>query len=525
MKPLLHIALAAFISCLLASLTANGDLVDESAVCIWSTHSAHKVMEDEVAPATAPVEMSMAAARDEYEAAQLIIRASAPLEDFQVYAGHLISEEGPRISNRFIEIRQAMYVPLPHYQRTAPDPLPPLKKKIEVPSNKNLPLFFIVHVPRGAHAGHYVAPISLRWKGGRMDTRLHLQVWNFTLPRTPSCVTAFGYQKDHIAEKHGYSPSDPEAQELYIKYYDMMLDYRISPYHLPVPYEARNAWSYMEDPRLTSHVVRYPDDDKELKKIVHLLKQNKWWDKCFFYPVDEPVEKESYDRLHREAQRIKQVAPDARICTPFYCRPIFDQKKTPMDLATDDTNIWCVNSHRWDLDAGIRDGMKAMAQRGDALWWYVCCGPDRPYSNFFIDMDGMDHRMLFWQQKREGIQGLLYWSTTWWHPDPALGTGPDPWTDMATIKHINPDIYGDGSLFYPGSKVEVDGPVPSQRLLVIRDGIEDFEYLCLLEKKQGRQAVLDAIGQLVTSMTDYSKDTRQLEKVREFMARQITSVH
>ena len=40
--------------------------------------------------------------------------------------------------------------------------------------------------------------------------------------------------------------------------------------------------------------------------------------------------------------------------------------------------------------------------------------------------------------------------------------------------HVN----GDGFLLYPGKDVT---PLPSIRLEVIRDGIEDFEYLALLE--------------------------------------------
>ena len=40
---------------------------------------------------------------------------------------------------------------------------------------------------------------------------------------------------------------------------------------------------------------------------------------------------------------------------------------------------------------------------------------------------------------------------------------------------------GDGSLFYPGE----DGPLPSLRLYRTRDGIEDYDLLCLAREALG----------------------------------------
>ena len=59
-------------------------------------------------------------------------------------------------------------------------------------------------------------------------------------------------------------------------------------------------------------------------------------------------------------------------------------------------------------------------------------------------MPAMSHRMLFWQEWKYRSSGLLYWSTTYWEPAPT-GTD-DPWEDMATVKWISKDLYGDGSL-------------------------------------------------------------------------------
>ncbi len=126
-------------------------------------------------------------------------------------------------------------------------------------------------------------------------------------------------------------------------------------------------------------------------------------------------------------------------------------------------------------------------------------------------MPAMAHRMLFWHQKRENVDGLLYWSTTYWNP--ANGCD-DPWKTMQTVKDINPNIYGDGSLLYPGKPVGVDGPVGSLRLEIIRDGIEDFDYLCLADELLGPRATAGYVRRLAKSLTEYELDPGKLEKVR-----------
>jgi hypothetical protein len=42
---------------------------------------------------------------------------------------------------------------------------------------------------------------------------------------------------------------------------------------------------------------------------------------------------------------------------------------------------------------------------------------------------------------------------------------------------------GEGCLVYPGAAVGVDGPVAGLRLKAIRDSIEDYEYLAILERR------------------------------------------
>jgi hypothetical protein len=73
---------------------------------------------------------------------------------------------------------------------------------------------------------------------------------------------------------------------------------------------------------------------------------------------------------------------------------------------------------------------------------------------------------------------------------------------------------GDGQLLYPGE----DGPLPSVRLANIRDGIEDYEWLALLERKEDRAAAEAVAGELIRGMTDFERSPEALRNVRSRLA-------
>jgi len=172
---------------------------------------------------------------------------------------------------------------------------------------------------------------------------------------------------------------------------------------------------------------------------------------------------------------------------------------------------------------------------GDTLWMYTCCSPKPPHANFFIDEPAIDHRILFWQARQAGATGFLYWAVCYWHGLPGAASGephfPDVPIRMARLgTYDNFKDNGDGVLIWPGRDYQ---PVASIRLEVIRDGIEDYEYLALLSRLVERAKALpegerpdadllaDAEGlcqvpaDISESMTRYTKDPEVLLARRE----------
>jgi hypothetical protein len=153
----------------------------------------------------------------------------------------------------------------------------------------------------------------------------------------------------------------------------------------------------------------------------------------------------------------------------------------------------------WDSIYGtFSERMTAYKNRGDKLWWFISWDVKAPYANYFTQTDGVTHRVLFWQQKDCGVDGFLYNSVNFWY-------NGDPWENSLTNTKY-PGVYGEAVLVYPGARLGIDGPVSSLRLEAMRDGIEDFEYLTMLEEKLGTSAAKKYISMVSESVTTYTHD-------------------
>ena len=59
------------------------------------------------------------------------------------------------------------------------------------------------------------------------------------------------------------------------------------------------------------------------------------------------------------------------------------------------------------------------------------------------------------------------------------------------------------------------GPVVSVRLKVVRDGMEDYELLKLVEAKEGRAAADRVCRKVIRDFFDWESDPKKIEAARE----------
>ena len=88
--------------------------------------------------------------------------------------------------------------------------------------------------------------------------------------------------------------------------------------------------------------------------------------------------------------------------------------------------------------------------------------------------------------------------------------------ELFTVTWVS--VNGDGLLIYPGKEMT---PLPSIRLEVIRDGVEDYEYLVLLEQAAGDEAVKGLVDRIAPNWWQYCREPSRLLEVRRELAERI----
>jgi hypothetical protein len=265
------------------------------------------------------------------------------------------------------------------------------------------------------------------------------------------------------------------------------------------------------------------------------LEKNGWLGKEYIYWFDEPADKD-YPFVKETNSLIKKYAPKM---TTFLTEHVSGQ-----DIS-DVTDISCTIWHK--LDHGK---IKKMNEKGLEHWSYLCCWPKSPWISEFIDHDAINLRMWLWASYQYSLKGILMWETTYWNSENGSPEGylQNPWDEaMSYVSGYGWPLgkqtiwgNGDGRLLYPlnrdpnhDSKTHVGRPIPSVRLEILRDGIEDYEYFKLLERavekasKKKTVSVKEAVELLsipkniYTDEKTYSKNPLELLEYRKKIAQQI----
>jgi hypothetical protein len=89
-----------------------------------------------------------------------------------------------------------------------------------------------------------------------------------------------------------------------------------------------------------------------------------------------------------------------------------------------------------------------------------------------------------WKAYEYEADGICFWNATDWGDWGADAPPGDPYTNAGG------HYQGFSMIFYPGAKFGYDGPIPSIRLKAMRRGLQDYEYLRMIEKS-GRKTHAD----------------------------------
>ena len=148
------------------------------------------------------------------------------------------------------------------------------------------------------------------------------------------------------------------------------------------------------------------------------------------------------------------------------------------------------------------------------MWLYTAVAPFSPLPNLHVDSDYFNQRALGWMMSQYNVSGHLYWYTNLYYDMQGWNSNMVPLQNAYETAERFPKVNGDGYLTYPGFPYGIDGPVNSTRLYTIRDSMEDYEALYLLEeeykkvaKSEGREYDRDEFESFVATLTsDFYKN-------------------
>jgi hypothetical protein len=220
---------------------------------------------------------------------------------------------------------------------------------------------------------------------------------------------------------------------------------------------------------------------------------------------DEPNDAMEYELVRRQGALIRSADPGIpRMCTEqtITSNPAWGNLYGAVD-------IWCPLWGLWNEPTAIE-----RLANGEKLWSYtaLCQGPSgTPW--WQIDLDPLNFRSPMWLSWHYDITGFLYWSSNYWS---IYKTSQGVWE----APNFRPEygFWGEGLLLYPGQPAGIHGFVPSIRLKLIREAMEDYEYM-ILASRQGKTSQVDQIvNQVVTGFQIWSRKSGDYYQAREQLA-------
>lgn len=478
------------------------------------------------------------AARNEFEAFQVVFIASggAAADLSMRLTGPLTGPQGATIATTNVNLYREAY----YYVRVAsntegasgrwPDALIPDVDEIvgekrnafpfEVPDGENRVIWVDVFAPADATPGDYTGSLEVLQGSNVIGTvGIALRVGTFAIPSTATLRTAFGFDYAQPCLAHtGVDDCDPngwnepKALELRERYLRLALDHRFSldnPFFQPptsaasveairtsvLPLVQGTGNTRLRGARLTAIRVWGPAFDTYFA----YAKAQGFFDRVYYYPVDEPPSGGSFEKFGSEADALHAVDPDAKIILTS------DIKSTDEHGVTDKVDIFCPVINYLDLhpDQGVAgdgylrplyDDWLASNPRHEMWSYQACmshgcgdCGMESPlaidtgWPSRVIDSSAVQDRAFPWIAFAFDITGELYFN--------AVEQFNTAWDEDGQCKFSGS---GDGTILYPGKPSIIGGttdiPVASIRVKMIREGMEDYEYLVLTARTDAAKA-------------------------------------
>jgi Glycoside hydrolase 123, catalytic domain/Glycoside hydrolase 123 N-terminal domain len=403
-----------------------------------------------------------------------------------------------------------------------PDALLPWDGSERATEQTNQPVWLQVTVPDGTAPGTYAGSVVVDSDGSQTTVPIAVTVAPFTLPKTNeipgSLLTAFNLAPQSYGAKvnalYGVLPTTSLPQ-----LFSFFASYRLSPNNWGYG-NPRAASGYTKDRRWwldkSGEMVAAAGEPGQFASMWIPVSSNRWspstyvggmspykpqrwcgylrsvhnfWEKHgwlssypYLWGMDEPG-LTRYRVVAQQAETAHSCFPGSHVLVTG--RPTADNRFL-WNGGKDDVDDWVVLASRYygqytnplQSRQGISHATEnlrlidAARRRGKQIWAYTYDAGSHSTPGFTATEPLSDPRLFVDWTALEGITGLLY------------GQGTTTYSKGNPLD-ANDREAGSYVLIYPGR----NGPIPSARLEVLREGIEDWEILNVVRQKHGDASV------------------------------------
>jgi hypothetical protein len=446
--------------------------------------------------------VALAAARNEYESMQVVVEAPwRPVTISQVQISDLQGPGGaiiPASSAKWDRVEYIETTVTPPYfaERglgSYPDPLMPAGP-FTVAKLSRTPVWITLKTPMDCPPGQYTGTITVIPEILKPTTiAVTLTVWDFVLTDQTHLRTLTWLGGGVLREWYGHDWSaqgERKQAETVRNYEDCLLEHRLGPggevaAHVQPGKDGQfdfrgvdatlqrlldkgmNAFIMGTAPNLarekkTEYTPQFVQQfTNMLKAYGDHLRQKGWLDRAYVYVYDE-APKAAWPEVKRIDLAIHAAAPQARI---LQC---LNEPEGVRELTgfADVFDVYIAQYHK----AGVAQSQT----KGAEVWLALCCYP-MEHPNFFLEYPLLDVRVTPWICWKYQANGFEYWSPNAWGAN--WQKKGDKWPKVPWVANTFGKYNGDGYLVYPGADLK---PYSSLRFEALRDGLEDYEYLWML---------------------------------------------
>lgn len=531
---------------------------------VWTTTETRRVLRED--PAEKSTAVRLACARNEWRGFQVLVRSDVALRGIRIEPGDLIGPDGAVLASSQSRLfrQHQLHLIDPSYRNDTfrpgwyPDALIPAAHPVtgeplpgarfvampfDLPAEQTQGFWVDLYVPLGAKPGEYRGTYQVRSAEGQSaEIPVVLTVWDFELPQTPTMKTEFGSPAHNLRAYYENRAEAGKAKKLvdedaaYLQVSQLLSEHRfnatpkvgLTPQAQPdgtfrIPFEQiRSLRDFVDRFHVNAVATPHPnqavkDPEAESQRLGAWLAA---WDRAaaeldrpnvlfYTYLLDEPNDEQAYRYVQKWGRAIRQFKSTLKVL-------VVEQTLT-QDTKWGDLNgaidIWCPLFCLHDeATAAQRRGV------GETVWTYTAlCQGEKMSPWWQTDFLLLHYRVPSWIAWRYRMRGLLYWgSMSVWN------IVDDPWTEPGTYdlrkREKGPLYNGEGSLLYPGRDVGYEGVAPSLRLKALRDSIEDYEYLAILERLGQANEAEKIVLPLAESFFRWNSDPRAYDEARAKLA-------